>query len=72
MPVSSVGNTGMAPFWVHTYADVHTANLCASSTGIPFSSPETNAAVNESPAPTVSATLTRGVSWNDTRPGVKT
>lgn len=31
-----------------------------------------NAAVNESPAPTVSATSTLGVGWNDTLPGVNT
>lgn len=30
------------------------------------------AAVNESPAPTVSATSTDGVGWNDTFPGVNT
>lgn len=30
------------------------------------------AAVNESPAPTVSATSTDGVGWNDTLPGVNT
>ena len=40
--------------------------------GLPFQNRATKVAVNESPAPTVSATFTFGVSTNDTLPGVKT
>ena len=63
---------GMAPGRVHTKAEVRTAQECASATERPFRIPEMNAAVNESPAPTVSATSTLGVGWNDTFPGVNT
>ena len=38
----------------------------------PFSMEAMNAAVKLSPAPTVSATSTFGVGWNDTLPGVNT
>lgn len=62
----------MAPFWVHTNAEVFTAVSWASSTDLPLMIEERKAAVNESPAPTVSATSTIGVSLNDTLPGVKT
>ena len=70
--VSSRGSVGIAPFCVHTNADVLTARLCASATLLPLSMLATNAAVKESPAPTVSATSTFGVGWNDTFPGVNT
>ena len=46
----------MAPFWVQTKAEASTANLCASLTFLPFKTAATKVAVNESPAPTVSAT----------------
>lgn len=68
----SSGSIGIAPFWVQTNAEVRTAHVCASCTLLPCSIDETNAAVNESPAPTVSATSTFGVGWNDTCPGVNT
>ena len=45
---------------------------CASLTLLPFRILATNAPVNESPAPTVSATSTFGVSINETSPGVNT
>ena len=45
---------------------------CASRTVFPFKIEATKVAVNESPAPTVSATFTFGVSTNETLPGVKT
>ena len=51
----------MAPFCVQTNALTFTANACASFTGIPFNIAEKNEPVNESPAPTVSATSTFGV-----------
>ena len=66
------GRTGIAPFWVQTKADTSTAFLWASSTLLPRMMDEMKAAVKESPAPTVSATSTEGVGWNDTLPGVKT
>ena len=62
----------MAPFCVQTYAETFTANSCASLTLLPFRMLATNAPVNESPAPTVSATSTFGVSINETSPGVNT
>ena len=62
----------MAPFWVHTNAEASTASSCASRTVFPFKIEATKVAVKESPAPTVSATFTFGVSTNDTLPGVKT
>ena len=62
----------MAPFLVHTKAEVSTATLWASATLLPRRSDAMKAAVKLSPAPTVSATSTEGVGWKDTRPGVKT
>ena len=62
----------MAPDWVQTYAEVWTARLCASFMEQPFRIDDTNAAVNESPAPTVSSTFTAGVGRNEMLPGVKT
>lgn len=70
--VISSGRTGIAPSCVQTYADVLTASECASATVFPLRMLAMKAAVNESPAPTVSATSTFGVGWNDTFPGVKT
>ena len=49
-----------------------TAVLWASGTDFPLRMLPTKEPVNESPAPTVSATFTFGVSWNETWPGVKT
>ncbi len=54
LPTRLSGSFGMAPAHEHTYADVSTASLWASLSGIPLSIPATNAPVNESPAPTVS------------------
>lgn len=54
---------GIAPFLVHTKADVCTARECASATLLPLSIDAIKAAVKLSPAPTVSATSTRGVGW---------
>ncbi len=71
-PVISAGSTGIAPFCVHTYADVLTASAWASVTLLPLRTDAINAAVKLSPAPTVSATSTVGVGWNDTLPGVNT
>ena len=69
----SGGSVGMAPFWVHTKADTSTAFLWASWTGLPLMMLAQNEPVNESPAPTVSATSTFGVSWNEVSPSsVKT
>ena len=62
----------MAPCWVHTYAETSTASLCASSVEAPRRREAANVAVNESPAPTVSATLTWGVWMKETLPGVNT
>ena len=62
----------MAPLWVQTNAEVATALRWASATGISLRTLAMKAAVKESPAPTVSATSTLGVGWNDTLPGVKT
>ena len=70
--VSSGGRMGMAPFLVQTKAEVSTALQCASATVLPRRMEAMNAAVNESPAPTVSATSTVGVGWKETVPGVKT
>ncbi len=70
--VSFAESTGMAPCWVHTNADVSTALRCDSSTVCPLRMLAMKAAVKESPAPTVSATSTLGVGWNETLPGVKT
>lgn len=70
--VNSEGRIGIAPFCVHTYAEVRTASECASWTLFPLRIDAMNAAVKLSPAPTVSATSTRGVGWNETFPGVKT
>ena len=70
--VNSSGKTGMAPFCVQTKAETFTANSCASLTLLPFKMLATNAPVKESPAPTVSATSTFGVSINETSPGVNT
>ncbi len=70
--VRSAGRTGIAPFFVQTNADVRTAVACASGTDLPFRMLAMNAAVKESPAPTVSATSTFGVGWKDTLPGVNT
>ena len=69
---TSSGNTGIAPFCVHTYALTCTARLWASATLIPSRIEAQNVPVNESPAPTVSATSTFGVGWNDMVPGVNT
>lgn len=66
------GSVGMAPCCVQTNADVTTAFLWASSTDFPLRMLAMNAAVKESPAPTVSATSTLGVGWKETWPGVKT
>ena len=66
------GSSGIAPLCVQTYADTSTASLCASGTGFPLRMAEVKVAVKESPAPTVSATFTFGVSWKETTPGVKT
>lgn len=52
---------GIAPFLVHTNADVRTASEWASATLFPLSMADMNAAVKLSPAPTVSATSTLGV-----------
>lgn len=62
----------MAPFLVQTKADVCTAREWASATLLPLRIDAMNAAVKLSPAPTVSATSTFGVGWNDTLPGVNT
>ena len=70
--VYSGGKIGIAPFWVHTKAEVFTAMVCASVTLFPLRIEAMNAAVKLSPAPTVSATSTFGVGWNDTLPGVNT
>ena len=70
--VRSEGSTGIAPFLVQTNADVRTAIECASGTDFPLRMLAINAAVNESPAPTVSATSTFGVGWKETFPGVNT
>ena len=70
--VSSEGRVGIAPFLVQTKADVCTAVEWASCTLFPLSIEAINAAVKLSPAPTVSATSTLGVGWNDTLPGVNT
>ena len=70
--IRSLGRIGIAPFWVQTKADVCTAHKCAPATDLPLSMLAMNAAVNESPAPTVSATSTFGVGWKDTFPGVNT
>ena len=59
--VISCGRRGMAPCCVHTYAEVVTAISCARRTERPASSAAQKPAVKESPAPTVSATSTRGV-----------
>lgn len=56
------GNTGIAPCEVHTKALVSTAARWISSIGLRLNQPATKAAVKESPAPTVSATSTLGVS----------
>ncbi len=56
------GNTGIAPCEVHTKALVSTATRWISSIGLRLNQPATKAAVKESPAPTVSATSTLGVS----------
>lgn len=66
------GRVGIAPACVQTNADVSTARLCAFLTLFPLRMLEMKAAVNESPAPTVSSTSTTGVGWNDTLPGVNT
>lgn len=70
--VSSAGSVGIAPFFVHTNAEVLTASECASAMLLPLIIEEINAAVKLSPAPTVSATSTIGVGWKETLPGVKT
>lgn len=70
--VSSGGRIGIAPSLVQTNADVRTAMEWASATLFPLRIEEMNAAVKLSPAPTVSATSTFGVGWNDTLPGVNT
>ena len=59
--VSSAGRMGIAPFFVHTKAEVWTASVWASATLFPFRMAAINAAVKLSPAPTVSATSTFGV-----------
>ena len=56
------GNIGIAPCEVHTKALVSTAARWISSIGLRLNQPATKAAVKESPAPTVSATSTLGVS----------
>lgn len=66
------GSCGMAPFWVQTNADTSTAVRWASLMLFPLRIEAMNAAVKESPAPTVSATSTLGVSTNETLPGVNT
>ena len=58
-------NVGIAPFCVQTKALTSTASLCASTTGLPLRIAAQKEPVKESPAPTVSATSTFGVSWND-------
>ena len=62
----------MAPFFVQTNAEVCTAREWDSVTLLPFRIDDMKAAVKLSPAPTVSATSTFGVGWNDTLPGVNT
>ena len=71
-PIKVSGNTGIAPCCVQTNAEVSTARRCASSTERPFKIAAVKAAVNESPAPTVSATSTFGVSTKEICPGVNT
>lgn len=66
------GRRGIAPACVQTNADVSTARLWAFFTLLPLRMFARKAAVNESPAPTVSSTSTTGVGWNETLPGVKT
>ena len=68
----SSGKTGMAPFCVQTKALAWTAMRCASGIGLPLRYWATKVAVNESPAPTVSATLTLGVSTHEVSSAVKT
>lgn len=62
------GTVGMAPDCVQTYAERSEANLCASSISLPTSNALQNAAVNESPAPTVSTTSTLGLALKDECP----
>ena len=59
------GRTGMAPLQVQTKAETSTASRWASRGVRPLISAAMKAAVNESPAPTVSATVTCGVSINE-------
>ena len=58
---NDAGIKGMAPCCVQTKALTFTARSWASFTDLPNRSEETKVAVNESPAPTVSATSTLGV-----------
>ena len=59
------GNGLIAPLCVQVYADTSTALRCDSATDAPLSMFTTKVAVNESPAPTVSATSTLGVSMDE-------
>ena len=53
-----MGNSGIAPFWVHIQMpEASTTSSAASRTVFPFKIEATKVAVNESPAPTVSATF---------------
>ena len=58
----------IAPCRVQTNAATATARRWHSSIGSPCMSEAANVAVNASPAPTVSATSTRGVARYDVRP----
>ena len=62
------GNGLIAPLCVQVYADTSTALRCDSATDAPLSMFTTKVAVNESPAPTVSATSTLGVSMDEISP----
>ena len=64
--------TGMAPFCVQTKADTLTAVWCASRMDLPRRICATNEPVKESPAPTVSATVTLGVGTKLSSVSVKT
>ncbi len=57
-----------SPLCVQVYADTSTALRCDSATDAPLSMFTTKVAVNESPAPTVSATSTLGVSMDEISP----
>ena len=72
VPVISSGSLGVAPFCVQTKAEVFTARAWASRVDFPLRRAAMKAAVNESPAPTVSATSTIGVGWKEVLSRVKT